>query len=105
MGWIYVVVAGFLEVAFTTAMKESAGLTRLWPSILFFITASLSFWFLTRAAITLPISTAYTVWVGIGSVGATLVGILFYGEPAGLARMFFIGLLIASIIGLKLVSE
>ncbi len=105
MGWLYVVIAGGFEVAFTTAMKESAGFTRLWPTVLFFVFSALSFWFLTRAIVTLPISTAYAVWVGIGAVGATLVGVLAYGEPAGLARMFFIGLLIFSIVGLKLVSD
>lgn len=105
MGWLYVVIAGGFEVAFTTALKESAGFTRLWPSVLFLVFSVLSFWFLTRAIVTLPISTAYAVWVGIGAVGAALVGVFVYHEPAGLARMFFIGLLIFSIIGLKLVSE
>lgn len=64
-----------------------------------------SFWFLSRAIVTLPIGAAYAVCVGIGAVGATVTSVLIYGEPAGLARMSFIGLLIFSIIGLKIVSD
>lgn len=104
MGWLLVIAAGGFEIGFTTAMKASEGFTRPIPSVIFGICAFVSFWLLTRAIEYLPLGTAYAVWVGIGAVGTVLVGIFVYGEPAGLARMFFIGLLISSIIGLKLAS-
>lgn len=105
MGWIYLLVAGCFEVAFTTAMKASEGFTRLVPSVIFLVTMSTSLFLLNRATLTLPLGTAYAIWVGIGATGTALVGIFVYGESAALPRLFFLGLLIASIIGLKFVSE
>ena len=105
MGWALVVVAGFFEVAFTTAMKASEGFTRPAPTLVFFITAAISFYLLTRAVQHLPLGTAYAVWTGIGATGTALVGIFVYGEAATLPRLFFLGLLIFSILGLKFVSN
>ena len=105
MGWVFLIFAGLFEVGFTTALKASEGVTRPWPSLFFLICAGLSFYLLSRAMAFLPLGTAYVVWTGIGAVGTVLVGIFVYNEPAGLARMFFISLLIASIIGMKVVSS
>lgn len=105
MAWAVLLLAGLFEIGFTTAMKASEGFTRPIPSVLFAISAVLSFWLLTRAVETLPLGTAYAVWVGIGAVGTVLVGVFVYGEAASPLRIFFIGTLIASIIGLKFVSE
>jgi quaternary ammonium compound-resistance protein SugE len=105
MGWLLVIVAGVFEVGFTTAMKASENFSRPIPTVMFFLSAGLSFWLLTRAIQYLPLGTAYAVWTGIGAIGTVAVGILIYGEPAGPARMFFLGLLIFSILGLKFVSN
>ncbi|SIO49534.1 quaternary ammonium compound-resistance protein SugE [Rhodovulum sp. ES.010] len=105
MGWLILVVAGIFEVGFTTAMKASDGLTRPLPSMAFLVCAITSFYLLFRSLDYLPLGTAYAVWTGIGAVGTVLVGIFLYGEPAGLLRVFFLGLLIFSIIGLKFVSS
>ena len=105
MGWLLVIVAGLFEVAFTTAMKASEGFSRPVPTLVFFITATASFYLLTRAVEHLPLGTAYAVWTGIGATGTALVGIVVYGEAATLARLFFLGLLIFSILGLKFVSD
>jgi quaternary ammonium compound-resistance protein SugE len=104
LGWVYVVIAGLFEIGFTTAMKESAGFSRIVPSLIFGVCTLLSFFFLTRAIEHLPLGTAYAVWVGIGAAGTAAVGILIYGESAEAMRMVFLGLLVASIIGLKIVS-
>ena len=105
MGWVLVVAAGFFEVAFTTAMKASEGFSRPVPTLVFFVTAATSFYLLTRAVEHLPLGTAYAVWTGIGATGTALVGILVFGEAATPSRLFFLGLLIFSILGLKLVSQ
>jgi len=104
MAWIYLVIAGLFEVAFTTSLKLSGNFTHKGWSAMFFISISLSFYFLNRAVQTIPLGTGYAVWTGIGAVGTVLVGILFFNEPTYFWRVFFIFLLISSIIGLKLVS-
>ncbi|MFS4439500.1 DMT family transporter [Paracoccaceae bacterium GXU_MW_L88] len=104
MPWLYLVFGGIFEVGFTTAMKASDGFTRVIPSLAFLVCAALSFWFLSRATLHLPIGTAYAVWTGIGAVGTVIMGIVLYGEPAGAMRLFFIATLVGSIIGLKFVS-
>jgi quaternary ammonium compound-resistance protein SugE len=104
MAWIYLVIAGLFEVAFTTSLKLSGNFTHKGWSAMFFISISLSFYFLNRAVQTIPLGTGYAVWTGIGAVGTVLVGILFFNEPTYFWRVFFIFLLISSIVGLKLVS-
>jgi quaternary ammonium compound-resistance protein SugE len=108
MAWIILIIAGFFEVAFTTCLskaKEASGTTALWWLAAFLITMSISLYLLYRATLSLPMGTAYAVWTGIGAVGTVLVGILFFKEPTGFWRLFFIFLLISSIIGLKVVSK
>ncbi|PIQ09758.1 MAG: QacE family quaternary ammonium compound efflux SMR transporter [Ignavibacteriales bacterium CG18_big_fil_WC_8_21_14_2_50_31_20] len=104
MGWIYLLFAGLFEVGFTSMLKLSDNFTKLYPSIGFFFFSILSFYLLTKAVETIPIGTAYAIWTGIGAAGTVLIGIFFFQESAGFWRMFFITILIMSIIGLKLVS-
>ncbi|ROH88223.1 QacE family quaternary ammonium compound efflux SMR transporter [Pseudomethylobacillus aquaticus] len=104
MSWLLLLLAGLFEVGFTTCLKLSDGFTRLWPTLGFVVFAAISFWLLTRATATIPLGTAYAVWTGIGALGTVIVGIVAFGDPAGTLRMLFLLLLIASIIGLKLVS-
>lgn len=105
MAWIILVIAGLFEVGFTTCLKMSQNFTNLKWSAAFFACIVLSFLFLNRAIQTIPIGTAYAVWTGIGAVGTVIMGIALYKEPSDFWRMFFIFLLIGSIIGLKVVSK
>jgi len=104
MAWIILVLAGFFEIAFTTCLKMSENFKHLWWSIGFFISITVSFLLLNKAIQTIPLGTSYAVWTGIGAVGSVIVGIVVFKEPATFWRLFFIFLLIASIVGLKLSS-
>lgn len=104
MPWIYLVAAGLFEVGFTTCLKLSEGLTKPAASIGFLVFATLSFALLTVAMKGIPLGTAYGVWTGIGAFGTAIIGILFFKDPVSLLRILFLLLLIASIVGLKLVS-
>ena len=105
MAWIYLICAGLFEVAFTTCLKLSNNFTHRWWSLGFFVSITLSFYLLNKAIQTIPIGTGYAVWTGIGAVGTTIVGIFIFQEPAFFWRVFFITLLIGSIVGLKVVSS
>lgn len=108
MNWIILIIAGLFEVGFAACLgkaKETSGNTSIMWWIGFFACLSTSMYLLYRATQTLPIGTAYAVWTGVGAVGTVLVGILFFKEPATFWRLFFIVTLIASIIGLKFVSD
>ncbi len=107
MAWFILLLAGLFEIGFTTCLtkaKEASGITYILWLTGFFISMCLSLYFLFKATQTLPMGTAYAVWTGIGAAGTAIIGILFFKEPAGLWRMFFISTLIGSIIGLKYVS-
>ncbi|GAA2337921.1 quaternary ammonium compound efflux SMR transporter SugE [Streptomyces kunmingensis] len=104
MAWILIVIAGLLEVAWSIGMKYTEGFTRLWPSVFTGAGIVASMVLLSYAAKSLPIGTAYGVWVGIGAAGAAIVGMLVLGEPATAARIFFIALLLVAIVGLKATS-
>lgn len=103
--WIYLIVAGLLEVGFTSMMKLTENFTKLLPSLAFLVFSAGSFYFLTKAVQTIPLGTAYAIWTGIGAFGTIVIGIIVYNEPASILRMFFLFTLIASIVGLKLVSH
>ena len=105
MAWIYLIIAGLFEVGFTTCLKLSQNFTHIKATIGFFICIICSFLFLNKAVQDIPLGTGYAVWTGIGAVGTVLIGILYYKEPADFWRLFFIFTLIASIIGLKMVSR
>lgn len=104
MAWLYVLVAGLLETAWAFSLKLSHGFTRLFPTLATFALMAASFWLLSLAMKKLPLGTAYTVWTGIGAVGAVLVGIIFLGESASLPRLFCLALILAGIVGLRLTS-
>jgi quaternary ammonium compound-resistance protein SugE len=100
--WMQLVAAGLLEVCWAVGLKYTDGFRRLWPSLFVIVTLAGSMLLLGAAARTLPIGTAYAVWVGIGAFGAAVLGIVLLGEPATVPRLFFLGLLLIAIIGLKL---
>ncbi|WP_016908503.1 DMT family transporter [Streptomyces xiaopingdaonensis] len=104
MAWVLLVFAGVLEVGWSIGLKFTEGFTRFWPSVWTVLGFAASMFLLSQAARTLPIGTAYGVWVGIGAAGAAILGIVLLGEPATVARLFFIALLLASVIGLKMTS-
>ncbi|MFK7831437.1 MAG: multidrug efflux SMR transporter [Congregibacter sp.] len=104
MAWISLVIAGFFEIVWVLALKYSDGLSNWWPSVIFGVAACVSFAFLSYALKTLPMGTAYATWTGIGAVGIAIVGMLWCKEPAGLARVLCIALIVAGIVGLKLTS-
>ena len=107
MSWILLIIAGLFEVGFATCLgkaRETGSNTVAWM-IGFFVCLTISMFLLYKATQILPIGTAYAVWTGIGAVGTVLIGIIFFNEPADFWRLFFITMLIGSIIGLKAVSS
>lgn len=101
MAWILLFVAGLLEVGWAIGLKYTEGFTRPLPTALTLLSMVASMGLLGLAAKTLPIGTAYGVWVGIGAVGAAILGIVLFGEAATPARLFFLGLMLVAIVGLK----
>ena len=104
MAWVWLVLAGLLEVVWAVGLKYSEGFTRLVPSVVTAVAAAASFWLLAVALTHIPLGTGYVIWVGIGAVGTALVGMWLFQEPATAARLVCIGLIVAGIIGLKLTS-
>ena len=104
MAWVLVIIAGVLETGWAIGLKYTDGFTKPIPSILTIAGIILSMILLSIAARTLPIGTAYGVWVGIGALGAAILGMLMLGEPATPARIFFLCLLLVSIVGLKVTA-
>jgi quaternary ammonium compound-resistance protein SugE len=102
MPWVLLTVAGVLEIAFAFSMKSSAGFTRLTPAALTVVTGLSSVILLSLALRTLPVGTGYAVWTGIGAAGAAIVGIAFLGDSAAPIRVFCITLILAGVIGLRL---
>lgn len=108
MAWLYLIIGGLFEVAFTSCLgkaKESSGTVFLLWILGFLISVSISMYLLFLASKTLPMGTAYAVWAGIGAVGSVLVGIILFEESTDFWRIFFLFLLISSIVGLKLSSK
>jgi quaternary ammonium compound-resistance protein SugE len=101
MAWFLLVVAGLVEALWAIGLKYTDGFTKLIPSLLTITGIAVSMAMLALAARTLPIGTAYAVWVGIGAAGAVILGILLFDEPASLSRFAFLALLLVAIIGLK----
>jgi quaternary ammonium compound-resistance protein SugE len=104
MAWLYLFLAGLFEMAWAIGLKYTAGFSRLVPSLLTVAAMILSLALLGLALKTLPVGTAYAVWTGIGAVGTAALGIYLFGEPATAARLASMGLIVAGIIGLKLVT-
>lgn len=104
MSWLYLLVAGALEVIWAFSMKQSHGFTRLTPSLITLVTMLGSFWLLALAMRTIPLGTAYTIWTGIGAIGAFLVGIIVFGEPVNALRITAAILIVAGLLLMKLSS-
>ncbi len=105
MAWIYLALAGLFEVGWAVGLKYTEGFTRPWPTAATAVAIVLSMTLLGLALRTLPIGTAYAIWTGIGTVGTALLGIWLFGEPATALRLVCIGLILAGIVGLKIVSQ
>ena len=104
MAWVWLAVAGCFEIVWAVLLKYTEGFTRLVPSVLTLAAMVLSIVLLGMALKALPVGTAYAVWTGIGAVGTAALGIYLFGEPATAARLASIGLIVAGIVGLKLVT-
>src|SRR5688500_20242853 len=101
MSWALLVIAGLAEVAWASVLPAAESLTRPVPTVGFLALLAASMFALARATESIPLGTAYGVWVGIGAVGAAVVGIAFHDEPANPARVVFLALLVVAIVGLK----
>lgn len=104
MSWLYLTVAGLLEIVWAIGLKYTEGFTRFAPSVITIAAMIASVWFLALALKTIPVGTGYAVWTGIGAVGTAILGIVLFAEPATAARIACIGLIVAGIFGLKLAS-
>jgi quaternary ammonium compound-resistance protein SugE len=104
MAWVILILAGLLEVGWAIGLKYTDGFTRLWPTVWTVLAIVASLGLLGIAMRTLPVGTAYSVWVGVGAVGTVILGIVLLDEPANLGRLVSIGLIVAGIIGLKLAT-
>ena len=104
MDWMILAVAGLFETGWAIGLKYTDGFTRPWPTLWTILSMIISLWLLGIAMKSLPVGTAYAVWVGIGAVGTVILGIMLLDEPANPARLVSVALIIAGIIGLKLAS-
>ena len=104
MAWTMLLGAGLLEIVWAIALKYTGGFTRFWPSAIGIVAAVTSFVMLSSALKSLPVGTAYAVWVGIGALGVALAGIVALGESASPLRLAFLALILVGIIGLKIVE-
>jgi quaternary ammonium compound-resistance protein SugE len=104
MAWVVLFVAGLLEIGWAVGLKYTESFTRLWPTVATAAALVASMGLLGVSLRALPLGTAYAVWTGIGSIGTAVLGIILFREPATAARLLCIGLIVAGIVGLKLVS-
>ncbi len=104
MNWIILIVAGLFEMAWAIGLKYSEGLTKLWPTVFTAVTMIISVVLLGYAMKSLPVGTAYAVWVGVGAAGTVILGILLMDDPVTAGRLLSLALIVAGIIGLKLAS-
>lgn len=104
MAWLFLLIAGLFECGWAVGLKYTDGFTRLWPSVLTVASMGLSFWLLSSAMKTIPVGTAYAVWTGIGAVGVAIFGMMYLGESRDLLRIACLMMIVAGIVGLKLVS-
>ena len=104
MPWIMLVLAGLFEIGWAIGLKYTDGFTKLWPTVGTLVSMVISLGLLGLAMKSLPVGTAYAVWVGVGAVGTAILGIVLLGEPSNAGRLISLGLIIAGIVGLKLAS-
>jgi quaternary ammonium compound-resistance protein SugE len=104
MSWILLFVAGLFEIGWAVGLKFTDGFSRFWPTVATALSMAVSLGLLGLAMRTLPLGTAYAVWVGVGAVGTALVGVVWLGEPASAMRLASLSLIVAGLVGLKLAS-
>ncbi len=104
MAWLWLALAGAMELVWAVGLKYTEGFSRLWPSVITLAAMLASVWLLALAVRTIPIGTGYAVWTGIGAAGVAILGMVLFGEPRTLARIGCIALIVAGIVGLKLVT-
>jgi quaternary ammonium compound-resistance protein SugE len=104
MAWIYLTIAGLLEIGWAVGLKYTDGFTKLWPSVLTILCMIISFGFLSQALKGIPMGTAYAIWTGIGAAGTAILGIVLFSESRDWARIFCIFLIVAGTVGLKFFS-
>ncbi|MFV0371870.1 MAG: quaternary ammonium compound efflux SMR transporter SugE [Azonexus sp.] len=104
MAWVVLVIAGLFEIGWAVGLKYTEGFTRFWPTVGTVLSMLISLGLLGIAMKSLPLGTAYAVWVGVGAVGTVALGIVLFAEPASAARLVSVGLIVAGIIGLKLAT-
>ena len=104
MAWIYLVVAGLMEIAWALALKYSQQFSQLVPTLIFVVSATISIVLLGMALKQIPIGTAYAIWTGIGAAGVAIVGMVFLNDPVTLFRILFISLIIVGVLGLKMTA-
>ena len=105
MAWFWLFLAGGFEIVWAIGLKQSAGLTKFWPTVLTVAALAISMVLLAMAVRTLPIGTAYAMWTGIGAVGTAILGIVLYDEPRDAARLVCLALIVVGIVGLKIVTR
>ncbi|MDQ1769580.1 quaternary ammonium compound efflux SMR transporter SugE [Labilibaculum euxinus] len=101
IAWVYLIIAGLFEAVWAIGLKYAEGFTKLWPSVITIVAMAVSLYFLALAIKTLPVGTAYAVWTGIGAFTTAILGVVLFSEPIHFSRIFFLLLLLVSIIGLK----
>ena len=104
MNWFILIIAGLFEIAWAIGLKYTEGFTRLWPTVGTVLAMGISVGLLGIAMRSLPVGTAYAVWVGVGAVGTAILGIVLFGESANAGRLVSLALILAGIIGLKLAT-
>ena len=104
MAWMMLVLAGLFEVGWAIGLKYTEGFTRLWPTIWTILAMIISLWLLGIAMKSLPVGTAYSIWVGVGAVGTVILGIVLLGESASVGRLISVAFIVAGIIGLKIAT-
>ncbi|QXZ09088.1 multidrug efflux SMR transporter [Comamonas sp. Y33R10-2] len=104
MSWVYLIAAGLCEIFYAAAMPRTEGFTRLWPSLFCAAFIAASMYLLSLATRSIPVGTAYAVWVGIGAVGTAIYGVMFLGEDRSLPRMACFAMILMGIVGLKFLS-
>ena len=104
MNWFILIIAGLFEIGWAIGLKYTEGFTRLWPSVGTLLAMTISVGLLGIAMKSLPVGTAYAVWVGVGAVGTAILGIVLFGESANAGRLVSLALILAGIVGLKLAT-
>lgn len=105
MAWVYLFVAAMFEVGWAVGLKTTEGFTRFWPSVLTIAAMVISMLLLSLAVRTIPIGTGYAIWTGVGTIGAVLFGVAFFGEPTTPAKSLFLLMIVIGIVGLKLSAD